>query len=61
MSKDDSKVLCSTCAWVDKFRPRQDEIDRGLVLGCNKPRWEGYTHDDNPAGGGVFYSKRIDE
>ena len=53
-----TKVSCSTCYWVDNFKPRQDEIDRNLLIGCKKPGWEGYTYDDTPTCGGVFYLKR---
>ncbi len=49
------KKRCSDCVCVDKFKPRPDEIERGLLMGCKKPGWEGYTHDDNPACGGVFF------
>jgi hypothetical protein len=52
----DPIVRCSDCVWVHKFRPRQDEIDRGLTIGCKKPGWEGYSHDDKPACGGVFFT-----
>jgi len=52
----DPIVRCSNCVWVHKFNPRQDEIDRGLTIGCKKPGWEGYSHDDDPACGGVFFT-----
>lgn len=47
---------CSKCVSVHRFIPREDEIARGLMMGCRKPGWEGYTHDDNPACGGVFFA-----
>ena len=37
---------CSNCVHVDKFRPRKDEIERGLFIGCKYPGFEGYTKDD---------------
>lgn len=37
---------CEDCTWVDKFKPRKDEIERGLLLGCKYPNYEGYTKSD---------------
>jgi hypothetical protein len=51
-------VMCEDCAWVNNFTPRQDEIDRGLSLGCKKPGWEGYTENEKPLCGGVFFTKK---
>ena len=53
------EARCSHCVRVHKFNPRRDEIDRGLTIGCKKPGWEGYSHDDAPACGGVFFSTNI--
>ncbi len=52
---DNKKHICADCVWVDKFDPRQDEIERGLSLGCTYPNWEGYTKDDEPICGGAFF------
>lgn len=49
------KPRCANCVWVDKFSPRKDELERGLILGCKKPDFEGYTRDDKPACGGSFF------
>lgn len=46
---------CLNCVWVDKFKPRQDEKARGLILGCKKPGWEGYTKKEKMACDGVFF------
>jgi hypothetical protein len=46
---------CETCRYVDKFEPREDEKKMGLVLGCKKPGWEGYTSPLRMACGGQFY------
>ena len=34
---------CVDCDWCGHFKPRQDEIERGLTLGCRYPNYEGYT------------------
>jgi len=47
---------CESCVWVRKFTPRQDERERGLVLGCGKPGYEGYTSPLKMACDGVFWS-----
>ena len=52
------KVKCEDCIWVDIFTPRQDEIERGQTMGCTKPDWEGYTRNDKPDCGGVFFSPK---
>ena len=52
---NDAKKTCATCAWVHRFTPRPDEVERGLTMGCKKPGWEGYTRENEPACGGVFY------
>ena len=48
---------CPQCVWVDRFRPRPDEVERGHVLGCRKPGWEGYTSPTHMACGGVFFRR----
>jgi hypothetical protein len=50
-----STPSCLHCRWVEHFRPRQDEIDRGHLLGCRKPNYEGYTSATRMACGGVFF------
>ena len=50
------KPRCRDCVYVDLFKPRNDERARGLLMGCRKPGWESYTHDDNPSCGGVFFA-----
>jgi len=55
-----NKPRCINCVWVDKFSPRNDELERGLILGCTYSNWEGYTKDDEPmCGGQFFYPKPI--
>lgn len=52
------KVKCNDCVWVEKFKPREDEIKRNLLMGCTRKNFEGYTHENNPACGGVFFVKK---
>jgi hypothetical protein len=49
---------CLECRWVKTFRPREDEIARGLTLGCTKAGYEGYTDPTEPECDGVFFEKR---
>lgn len=51
------KKCCVDCVWVERFRPRQDEVDRGHFLGCRYPNYEGYTSYDHMACDGVFFSR----
>jgi hypothetical protein len=30
-------------------------------MGCKKPGWEGYTYNDAPTCGGVFFKKKVDD
>lgn len=52
------KENCIDCVWVKTFKPRKDEIERKLLLGCGRSNCEGYTHENNPVCGGVFFSKK---
>ena len=52
------KITCDRCIWVDKFNPRKDEIERGLILGCKKPGWEGYTKNEEPSCGWCFFYEK---
>ena len=49
---------CIDCQWLNRFKPRPDEIERGLVIGCRCPGYEGYTKNDKPMCGGVSFVKR---
>jgi hypothetical protein len=53
--KKDKPKCCETCHWCDKFEPRQDELARGLVLGCKLPGYEGYTSPLRMACSGTGY------
>lgn len=48
---------CDRCKWVGRFNPRPDEVERGWVLGCRKPGYEGYTKENAPACDGVFFTQ----
>lgn len=48
-------ITCETCRYVDRFHPRPDAVARALRLGCRYPGVEGYTQEDTPQCGGVFY------
>ena len=54
---------CETCVWIHRFEPREDEKLKGLVIGCKKPGYEGYSSPGRMACGGVFWSpdRLIDE
>jgi len=39
----EEKRICDNCFYVRRFQPREDEIKRGLTLGCRFPNYEGYT------------------
>lgn len=47
---------CETCVWIHRFEPREDEKRRGLVIGCKKPGYEGYSSPLRMACDGVFWS-----
>lgn len=49
---------CLDCIYADHFKPRVDEIERQLAIGCKKPGYEGYVTPDHPACGGVHYESR---
>jgi hypothetical protein len=52
------QVKCSNCIWVQHLmNVRPDEPSN---LACRKPGWEGYTKDEKPDCGGVFFMKRVD-
>lgn len=59
--RDKQEIRCENCIWVDRFKPRPDEIVRGFFMGCKKPGWEGYTYNDAPTCGGVFFKKKVDD
>jgi len=52
------KKQCIDCRWLNRFKPRPDEIEKGLVIGCRHPGYEGYTWNDAPACGGTCFEKR---
>jgi hypothetical protein len=35
--------VCENCIYFYAFKPRPDEVERGLEAGCKKPNFEGYT------------------
>ena len=45
-------MKCENCVWSEKFKPRPDEK---FNMGCKKPGWEGYTKNEDPSCGGVFF------
>lgn len=50
-----TQKCCETCTWVHKFEPREDEKRLGLVIGCKKPGYEGYSSPLRMACDGVFW------
>ena len=57
-SEQSENKQCKDCTWVHEFKPRQDEIKHERTLGCRKPGWEGYTKNDEPMCGGVFFIQK---
>lgn len=48
---------CESCRYLQTFTPRPDELRMGLVIGCKKPGYEGYTSPLKMACDGVFYEQ----
>jgi hypothetical protein len=49
---------CDNCIYVHRLDSRDDEKERGLILGCKKPGWESYTSLTKMECGGVFWVEK---
>lgn len=54
--KEKNPPLCENCIWSIIFNKRPDEPSN---MGCRKPGWEGYTINESPACGGLFFTEKI--